>query len=63
MKFINKTFNIRNVGVDVLFTFTPKLWKFMIFKFRKTIIFYPGKMLNICFLGFQFRLITGKYQK
>ena len=63
MRFIDKDFNIKGIGVDILFTFTPQLWKLTMFKFRKTVIFYPGRMLNICFLGFQFRLVIGKYQK
>lgn len=60
MRFIDKKIIIYNKLIDILFTLTPKMWKYTSFKWRKTIINYPGKMLNICLLGFQFRLIIGK---
>jgi hypothetical protein len=63
MRILDKTFTIKSKKINILFTFTPRFWKMTKFQYRKTIIFYPARMLNIFLLGFQFRLIIGKNEE
>lgn len=63
MKIIDKAFKIKNYKIDILLTHIPRFWKELEFKIRRTVVFENGKMLNILFLGFQFRIIIGKEYK
>jgi hypothetical protein len=49
--------NKHNEKRDVLLSFIPKMWRFRWFRYRN----YPyKKILNVVFLGFQFRIIKYK---